>query len=272
MKAQQAFISLDSRHLLLTAFGFDRQASECTVIVPPFAEELNKCRRMMALQASALAATGRACCYLDLSGTGDSEGSFAQARWQHWVAELCGLLDELRATHGFDVFDLIGIRLGFQLALDVAARSTAPISQIVGWQPVTDGAAHAKQFLRLRVMAAMLGDAAGRESLADLRRELDEEGVLEIAGYTVAAPLLAAIEALTLERALQQTDQPLAWFEVQAQPEPTLSPASRRTIASIPAERLAAVAAVSGEPFWSTVEIGLAPALIERTTARLTGV
>ena len=270
MKAQHSFITLDSRQLLLTGFGLEQQSRECTVIVPPFAEELNKCRRMMALQAAALARAGRACCYLDLSGTGDSEGSFGSARWEHWIAELQALLETLQRTHAIERFDLVGVRLGFLLALEVAALNESPVSRIIGWQPVTNGASHAKQFLRMRVMAEKLGETSAPVSVKALRKQLAADGVLEVAGYLLSEPLIAAIEGCTLEDALARTGQAVAWFEVQAQPEAKLSPASQRAIASIPEGRLAAAAAVSGEPFWSTVEIGYAPALIDRTIAQLT--
>ena len=49
--------------------------------VPPFGEEMNKSRRMAALQARALAAAGFGVLQLDLYGCGDSSGEFAEARW-----------------------------------------------------------------------------------------------------------------------------------------------------------------------------------------------
>ena len=52
--------------------------------VPPFAEEMNKSRRLVALQARRLAAAGFGVLVPDLYGTGDSAGDFAEARWSIW--------------------------------------------------------------------------------------------------------------------------------------------------------------------------------------------
>ena len=59
------------------------------LLVPPFAEELNKCRRLMALCAQRLAAAGAEVWWPDLFGTGDSAGAFSDASWSHWVDDLC---------------------------------------------------------------------------------------------------------------------------------------------------------------------------------------
>ena len=51
----------------------------------PFAEEMNKVRRMAALQARALASAGYAVLQLDLRGCGDSGGEFHEASWAGWL-------------------------------------------------------------------------------------------------------------------------------------------------------------------------------------------
>ena len=51
------------------------------VYAHPFGEEMNKARRMAALQSRRLAAAGYAVLQIDLFGCGDSSGDFADARW-----------------------------------------------------------------------------------------------------------------------------------------------------------------------------------------------
>ena len=58
------------------------------VYVHPFAEEMNKSRRMAALQARALADAGWAVLQIDLAGCGDSSGDFGDADWATWVADV----------------------------------------------------------------------------------------------------------------------------------------------------------------------------------------
>ena len=57
-------------------------AAPCGTVlfIPPFAEEMNRARRMVALQARDLAAAGWDVLQLDLFGTGDSQGDFGDAR------------------------------------------------------------------------------------------------------------------------------------------------------------------------------------------------
>ena len=49
------------------------------LVIPPFAEEMNKSRRMFTLLADALGQQDIALCVFDLFGTGDSSGDFADA-------------------------------------------------------------------------------------------------------------------------------------------------------------------------------------------------
>src|SRR5262245_3855900 len=56
--------------------------------VHPFAEEMNKSRRMAALHARALAGAGFEVLQVDLAGCGDSSGEFGDATWDDWVADV----------------------------------------------------------------------------------------------------------------------------------------------------------------------------------------
>ena len=58
------------------------------VWVPPFAEEVNKCRRMMSLQSRAMAAAGFSVFQFDFFGTGDSSGHFAEVDVNVWSNDL----------------------------------------------------------------------------------------------------------------------------------------------------------------------------------------
>src|SRR5690606_9944848 len=56
--------------------------------VHPFAEELNKSRRMAALAARAFAQRGWVVLQMDLLGCGDSAGDFRDASWAGWLDDL----------------------------------------------------------------------------------------------------------------------------------------------------------------------------------------
>ena len=64
------------------------EARAALIFLHPFGEEMNKSRRMAALQARALAAAGYAVLQIDLHGCGDSSGDFSEASWDSWLADV----------------------------------------------------------------------------------------------------------------------------------------------------------------------------------------
>jgi exosortase A-associated hydrolase 2 len=229
----------------------------------PFAEEMNKSRRMAALQARAFAAHGYNVLQIDFFGCGDSGGDFGEARWQLWKDDVRIARRWLR-EHAEGPVHLWGLRLGALLAADCARERDAPFASLVLWQPVTSGAQLITQFLRLRLSSEMLSGAAATTGTESLRAQLAEGRALEIAGYELAPELVSAIERLDLT-ALAPQHVPAHWFEINAEGKP--SPALRRASQAWRAAGAEIdVQAVRGEPFWSSVEISECPELIAATS------
>ena len=90
------------------------------VYLPPFAEEMNQSRRMVTLQARELSKAGVGVLLLDLFGTGDSAGSFSDARWDVWLQDVGTGLDFLE-QRGLRP-SLWGLRLGGLLAMHYRSR------------------------------------------------------------------------------------------------------------------------------------------------------
>ena len=236
------------------------------VYVPPFAEEMNKVRRMAALQARRLAALGVAVAAVDLLGTGDSSGEFGDATWEAWKEDVAHAVRFLEAR-GCATISLWGLRLGALLALDSARGAGRAFERFILWQPVVNGETFLTQFLRLKVANQMLAGGVGQGGTGALKETLAAGRCLEIAGYDLAPVLAAAIERLSLS-ALAPERGAVHWFEVAAQPASPLSPAGQRVVDAW-RSRGATVDArtVAGEPFWATVEIAVCPELLEATTA-----
>lgn len=234
-------------------------ARGAVVYIHPFAEELNKSRRMAALQARALAAAGHAVLQIDLHGCGDSDGEFADARWEHWLADIGAACAWLRERCGLPV-GLWGLRLGALLALDYAVQAGEPPARLLLWQPVLQGTTFMTQFLRLRVASAMLGDlAADSGGTRALRATLAAGHKLEVAGYDLAPELVAAIDAL--DGATMTPPCPVQWIEIVAAPERPAPPAAARVAAAWGAQ----LHTVAGPQFWTTQEIEECPALVTLT-------
>jgi hypothetical protein len=111
----------------------------------------------------------------------------------------------------------------------------------------------------------MLAEGAAQSGVRQLRAALAHGSLLEIAGYDLHPQLAAEIEALRLAELVPAAKR-VHWLEVSAQAEPALGPASRRTVEAWRARGLEVrVAAVNGEPFWSTLEITECEALLAAT-------
>lgn len=226
----------------------------------PLAEEMNRSRQMAALQARAFAAAGIAVLLLDLHGCGDSGGEFADASWDDWLRDVAASRAWLEQRSGHAA-GLWGLRLGALLALDAAHRADTAPARLLLWQPVTDGAAHLNQFLRLRMAADMLQGGA-REDGKALRARLQAGETLEVAGYGLTRSLADGIDAAAV--GLPAPPCPVHWLELAAQEGRPLSPAAVRI-----AEQWRAAGVdvkqqqVVGPPFWSTPELTRAPALIQ---------
>jgi exosortase A-associated hydrolase 2 len=95
------------------------QVKGCFLYIQPLAEEMNRCRQMVAIQAREFSKLGYGCLLLDLYGTGDSEGEYQDGNWDIYLADLNAGLRWI-STQGYDHTRLWALRHGALLALDLA--------------------------------------------------------------------------------------------------------------------------------------------------------
>jgi exosortase A-associated hydrolase 2 len=243
------------------------QPQALVVYLHPFAEEMNKSRRMAALQARALAKAGVAVLQMDLLGCGDSAGELADASWQAWQDDVQLAVRWLRAQHGGNTpLWLWGLRAGCLLATDAATQVGEPCN-LLFWQPPVGGKPLLQQFLRLKMAGELQSGQAGGITAA-LRAGLERGEDVEVAGYRLPPAL-----ALGLEQAHLRPPAPNArcvWLETSTREPATLLPSSQGVIARWHAAGHAVQAvAVRGPAFWQTQEIEEAPALVLATTQAL---
>lgn len=234
----------------------------------PFADEMNKSRRMAALQARALAQRDFSVLQIDLFGCGDSSGEFRDASWEIWRQDVA-LGARWLAQHVRGAFTLWGLRLGALLALDAARQCDPAPGEFVFWQPVLNGEAMITQFLRLRLASEMLSAGRSKTGVQELRAALAAGEILEIAGYDLTQQLTSAIDGLKLAD-LVAVGKAVHWFEIVPEAGRALPPAAARVADHWTRNgALLDVECVAGQPFWNTLEITECPALIAATTQAL---
>ncbi len=236
-----------------------------------FAEEMNKSRRMVALQSRAFAAAGCAVLNIDLLGCGDSSGVLSDADWPAWLGDVRAACDWLTDRHPGVPLWLWGLRAGALLAGALAAQREAP-THLLLWQPMLTGKALVQQVLRLKAAAGLGGGdgegggegTAAKATMATLRQALADGHTVEVAGYPMPARLAHALEAAVLP--IPRPTSRVRWFELSTRPNGAMAPASQRVLAAWQAAGLDLQAQlVSGPAFWQTTEIEEAPALIQAT-------
>lgn len=236
------------------------------VYVHPFAEEMNKSRRMAALQSRAFARAGFAVLQIDLLGCGESSGDFEDATWKDWIDDVCTAANWIRGRHAAPLV-LWGLRAGCLLAAAAAQRLAVPCD-LLFWQPTPSGKAVLQQFLRLHVAGERLGGDGGATVQA-LRERIAAGADVEIAGYRPSAALAAGLDdAILLPPAAGGR---VVWLEVSARAQAELLPASAALLQRWQQDGCQVAAqVVPGPTFWQTVEIEEAPALLDATLAAMT--
>ena len=254
--------------LHFAAAGSRRRA---VLILPPFAEELNKSRRMLALAARALQGAGIDVLLIDLYGTGDSGGDFGDATLAIWH-------DDLRrgaawlAQRGVTRLDVLAVRGGALLLEDFTPPPGVAHGRVVLWQPVLSGRLLIAQFLRLRIAESMTMSDRAAAGSPDARALLESEGSVEVAGYAVNRELVRGLEDITDPLANAAGWEAWDWLEVSGPGGNTPGVAAQRAIAAMRARGTQVrESCLEGEPFWATPEIAVVPALVNATVECLAG-
>lgn len=238
------------------------KALGAVIYLHPFAEELNKSRRMAVLQARAMAGAGYDVLQIDLFGCGDSAGDFGDASWQRWRADVLLAYQWLRSQSDAPLI-LWGLRAGCLLAAN-AAVDLPETANFIFWQPVISGKQHWRQFMRLGSAANMLAGQA-----AAITEPVKPGETAEIAGYTVSATFVEELQAAELKVPLGQSGR-VAWLAISSQEEGRVEPAAREVIEQWQAGGFdVAAQVVHGPAFWQTAEIEEVGELLTATVTAL---
>lgn len=261
------FLELNGHRLFALQILPVGPAKGLVLYLPPFAEEMNRCRSHVAATARALAQVGYRCLLLDPYGSGDSEGRISDIDWEGW-------LDDAAAAAGWLVgqaelpLTVWGLRTGALLAAELALRGTPAVSRLLFWQPVLDGNLFITQHLRLRI-ASQLVHETERETTDAIRRRLAAGEEVEVAGYPLPGRMAEALSKRRMAGLEGLARLPIDWIEIVSKPDQAMALPSRKLVDALVAGggRVQAQT-VACPPIWQLYEREDAPQL-PATTLRM---
>jgi exosortase A-associated hydrolase 2 len=260
--AQAFFLAADPGYRFCLFHRCSGSPRGAILFVHAFAEEMNKSRRMAAMQSRGLAQLGFDVLQIDLLGCGDSSGEFSDATWRHWLEDVRIGMQAL-ADLSSGVPWLWGHRTGALLASEFAHGLLAP-ARLLLWHPVTAGRPFLNQFLRMKLLAGGNAGELERMDTRALRAALSNGEAIEVAGYRLPPALFDGLDKAVLHAPPHRSR--VVWLDVvHAQDAPP--PASSSQMLQVWARRNVAVShgTVAGAAFWQTQEITDCAALIAHT-------
>lgn len=212
---------LDGTAGRLYALHYSGSPSQPThLIIPPFGEEMNRCRAFMNDLARAYQRSGHGALIIDLYGTGESDGEFKDATWDIWLSDIEAALNYLRSADSTSV-QITAIRLGALLAL----KSDVDPSSISLIAPEINGERFIHQLIRARIIAETFissqygGQPSNRNTIDE---ELAQQGYVNLLGYELNSGLIENIQSLKFSaddispcRSLHLEGLPPVWAQVE---------------------------------------------------------
>ncbi|MAD74813.1 MAG: glycosyl transferase [Rheinheimera sp.] len=261
------FYPFSSGQLFLHA-KVDIATENAVLILPPFAEEMNKTRHLINTVMQQLAAADCNCFMLDNFGTGDSEGDLDQASvgiWRNDIQQFIALLQQ----DGYQRLSVVAIRFGALQLFDLLNNDALglPMQNIVLWQPIFDVKKFWQQFVRIKVAEVM---ASGKKvSQKDLEQQLLQGNTIEIAGYPISPDFYQSLLSMQTAIPAQLQRCQLSWFET-SQLENIALPVQNMLLQFQENQDVNFVQ-LKAEPYWQTTELANADELITLTVQQLVG-
>ena len=235
------------------------------LIVPPFAEEMNKSRHLFTEVADGARRVGRR----------HRRGRSVRHRRQRRRIRRCRL-ERLEVgsrcsravgsqLQQITITKLLAVRLGCALGCEAAREHGWKLERTVLWQPVVSGTRALDQFLRLRVAATMM-QKDGKETMAGLARAVEVGRIGRGRGLRRdrthrRANWIASISARRWARiSARSVGSRSSVPPMHRRPPAAKLPSNEREPRGANVE----LHALLGEPFWSSVEIVRNPTLVRR--------
>jgi pimeloyl-ACP methyl ester carboxylesterase len=181
--------------------------------------------RQEVLAARAAAARGFPVLRYHARGHGDSAGSAADVTLASLVADARAAADEARRRSGRMRVVWLGVRLGALLAAVAGGPGSGrdDAAGFVLWEPAAKPADFFRQQLRTLLFSRVAGGQKPDATVDQLLERIEEEGSVDVLGYSLQRTLLRSFDGASLEASLAGCGVPVLLVQVQARAK--LSPA-----------------------------------------------
>tara|TARA_R110000772_G_scaffold129051_4_gene236999 strand:+ start:8920 stop:9735 length:816 start_codon:yes stop_codon:yes gene_type:complete len=219
------------------------------IYLPPFGEEMNRCRSIVANQARWFARHGSSCTILDYFGTGESQGEFEDASLEIWRENIANAIQRVSEQNDAPV-TLWGFRLGALIAFDYVSHQPIAPRKLLFWQPVMSGKLFLTQMLRQRT-ASLMQAGKEAETTEQMRSALSAGKIIEVAGYKLGGELATGIDRLTLVANSVPPATNIFWLEHCSDGSSDLNLKSSKAIAELRDKGATVeVGTFTGDPVW----------------------
>lgn len=225
----------------------------CWVICPPFAEEEKSAHRTLVELADSLVAKGDAVLFFAYSGTGDSDGEFANASLTAWCEDILNACEFARARYPQSIPGLIGLRLGASLAAQVGEQIA--IQNLILIEPILRGRSFLMQLGARKKLRAMItddeaGNASTDNATENLKPKTRESKFEDMDGWALGEKMREELRALDLNTHPPRIKGGVLCLQVS--PREQVSPAVEQFARAL--NEAAIARAVVMPPFWNRLD------------------
>lgn len=236
-------------------------ANRALIILPPFADEMNKSRHIICKFIRLVTQQGYSCYLMDHFGTGDSEGNLNDANLALWRADLQLLIGQL-ATDGYQQVNFLAVRFGALQLFDLLNKNNLalPVEHVMLWQPVFELKKFWQQFFRIKIAEQMaLGEKLSQQQL---EQQLAQDEVVEIAGYPISQSFYSSTldGEYHLPNSGAASAATLSWLEVSQMAMPGAN--VQKHLNQLQQSGPVNFHLVPEAPFWNTTELANAETLL----------
>jgi pimeloyl-ACP methyl ester carboxylesterase len=167
------------------------------VVCHSYGDEFQNLRRTERAAARSLAATGSPVLRVDRRGFGDSQGSTSEATLERQLDDIGTALGFLVEETGVGRQGLVGSRFGALLAGLIAREDR--VERLILLNPAVRGEPYLKHLIKQTRIAQLSASAnSGPRPMADLMRELEAKGMLNIIAHPLYRHLYEDVRRLDL--------------------------------------------------------------------------